>query len=232
MTELVVDWCSYKAAKYAVEHWHYSGTMPAGKTVKVGAWEYDRFIGAVIYSMGANRNIGKPYGLDQTEVCELVRVALTEHEANVSKIVAATIKKLKDKDPGLRLIVSYSDTAQEHLGIIYQAMNFVYEGEITGGMDQLLMPDGNLYHKRSVFSKYGTCNADELGARWIKPPKKFKYLYPLDRAMRRQIEPLAQPYPKSCGQSVQGNTPDYQSGNAGSSPAVRSNMTGGEPVLV
>jgi hypothetical protein len=40
--DLKVDFCSYEAAKYAVEHWHYSKTMPAGKTVKIGAWEDDK----------------------------------------------------------------------------------------------------------------------------------------------------------------------------------------------
>ena len=25
---LKLDWCDYKAAKYAVEHWHYSKSLP------------------------------------------------------------------------------------------------------------------------------------------------------------------------------------------------------------
>jgi hypothetical protein len=27
---LKLDWCSHAAAKYAVEHWHYSGTNTGG----------------------------------------------------------------------------------------------------------------------------------------------------------------------------------------------------------
>ncbi len=37
--DLRVDWCSHKAAKYAVTHWHYSQTMPMRPLVKIGGWE-------------------------------------------------------------------------------------------------------------------------------------------------------------------------------------------------
>jgi hypothetical protein len=36
-SNLHVDWATHAAAKYACEHWHYSGCMPAGKLVKVEA---------------------------------------------------------------------------------------------------------------------------------------------------------------------------------------------------
>ena len=51
---LHLDWCSYEAAKYAVEHWHYSHSLPIGKLVKIGVWEDDQFIGAVVFGYGAN----------------------------------------------------------------------------------------------------------------------------------------------------------------------------------
>ena len=127
--ELRVDWCDYKAAKFAVEHWHYSKTMPSSKIAKFGVWEDGRFIGAVLYSWGANNNIGKPYGLKQVEVCELVRVALTEHVSQVSQIVAVTLRILKKQSPGLRLIASYADPREGHNGSIYQAMNWIYAGK-------------------------------------------------------------------------------------------------------
>lgn len=92
MTSLVVAPCSYDAAKYAVEHWHYSRQMPASKLVKYGVWEDDRFIGAIVYGRGATPYLGMRYLLDQTELCELVRVALREHDRPVTEMVAATLK--------------------------------------------------------------------------------------------------------------------------------------------
>lgn len=86
--DLKLDWCSYQAAKYAVEHWHYSKTMPAGKAAIVGVWEFGKFIGCVIFSRGATPNLSKHHGLPQTEICELTRVALSHHNSSVSRIVA------------------------------------------------------------------------------------------------------------------------------------------------
>lgn len=191
MTDLVVAPCSYKAAKFAVENWHYSQVMPAGKTVKFGVWEGGQFIGSVLFSWGANNRIGSPYGLKMTEVCELVRVALTSHKSQVSQIVSSAMKKLREQSPGLRLIVSYADPERGHNGSIYQAMNWIYTGSSKPQRETLGLA-GGIVHKRSAFSKYGTVS----GQKYSKILWKHKYLFPLDRAMRRQIESLAQPYPK------------------------------------
>lgn len=209
--DLRVDWCSYEAAKYAVEKWHYSHSMPTPPIVRIGVWESGQYIGCVLFSRGANNNMLKPYNLTATEGCELTRVALRGHNAPVSQIVSRCIKLLCSNNPGLRLIVSYADPREGHTGAIYQAMNWVYTGR--GGDDvRLLMPDGNLLHSRQFSvngyrTQYGerrkvpTHNDGEL----IKVPGKHRYLYPLDRAMRKQIAPLAQPYPKRDARPVEGD---------------------------
>ena len=46
--KLKIDWCSYDAVKYAAQHWHYSRSLPCSKTARLGVWEDDRFIGAVV----------------------------------------------------------------------------------------------------------------------------------------------------------------------------------------
>ena len=68
---LHLDFCSHEAAKYAVMRWHYSRRMPKSKLVRIGVWEDEKFSGAVIYGLGANRHLGCPFGLEGTEVCEL-----------------------------------------------------------------------------------------------------------------------------------------------------------------
>ena len=60
MSELRLGWCDHKAARWACEHWHYSRSVPRGKSVYVGVWEDGRFIGVVIFSRGANRHIASP----------------------------------------------------------------------------------------------------------------------------------------------------------------------------
>ena len=127
-SDLKLDWCSHSAARYAVEHWHYSRRMPSGKLVKIGAWERGEFVGAIIYGRGATPEIGKPYGLEQTEICELVRIALKEHVSPVSRMIAVSLRMLKRWSPGLRMVVSFADTTQGHHGGIYQASGWCYTG--------------------------------------------------------------------------------------------------------
>jgi len=219
MTELKVDWCSYQAAKYAVEHWHYSRRMPAGRNVYIGVWESGEFIGAVLFGLGSGSSTnGKRYGLASShEMAELTRVALREHKAPVSQIVAQAIRLVKKQSPGLRLLISMADPAQGHVGAIYQAMNWVYTGVTKP--DVLYFSRGEWVHHRTATSR-----GSAKGLPSKKLPPKHRYLYPLDRAMRRQIEPLRKPYPKRepCGQSVEGDTASDQEAGAGSIPAARS----------
>ena len=62
--KLNIDFCSHQAAKSAVERWHYSSALPAGKSVKVGVWENGKFVGVCMFGMGAgNCTDGRQYGL-------------------------------------------------------------------------------------------------------------------------------------------------------------------------
>ena len=200
MTDLQLDWCAYDAAKYAVENWHYSGTMPSGKTLKIGVWEDDQFIGVVIYSRGGAPNIGKPYNLDQTEVCELTRVALTDHDTPVSRILSISRKLLTTKCPGLKLVVSYADPEQEHTGGIYQADNWIYERQLDGR--DYIKIGSRVRHPRSCNAEYGTSSIPKLKQKLgadnvsrVPVDGKYKYLKPLTDKMNRKIQQLAKPYP-------------------------------------
>jgi len=192
--------CSHEAAAFACKTWHYSRSLPAGKLVKIGVWEGGVFIGAVLFGRGANNNIGKRYSLRQVEVCELVRVALKGHDAPVSKIMALAVRLLRKQSPGLRLIVSYADPEQGHHGGIYQACGWLYAGR--SGEQRELVVNGRDLHKRSANARWGTASPEKIekmtGFRVEYGPIRWKhtYLLALDDAMKGQIEPLRQPYPK------------------------------------
>jgi hypothetical protein len=189
--KLLVAPCSYQAAKYAVEKWHYSNNLSASKNNFYGIWENDLFVGCVVFGRGANNNIGKPYGLDQISICELTRVALSNsHNTSTSKIVSLALKQFKKYYTSMRLIVSYADANQGHIGIIYQAMNWVYTGRAQS--TPLVLLNGRWVHARQA----GSVNGSVVGLCKKAQLDKYRYLYPLDRAMRKQIAPLAKPYPK------------------------------------
>lgn len=201
---LRLDWCGRDAAKYAVEHWHYSGTIPKCPCAYLGVWEQERFVGSVIFGLGGGgATDGRRYGLNRTyEMCELVRVALTAHESPVSRIVAVALRMMKLKSPGIRLVVSYADPVQDHVGAIYQAGNWAYVGK-SAPDHYFVAKDGKRYHSRSVHAcgyalQFGrptyTPKPEEMTR--VNTPGKHKYLMPLDDEMRKRIEPLRKPYPK------------------------------------
>jgi hypothetical protein len=202
---LKIDWATHEAAKYACENWHYSKCIPVGKLVKVGAWENNKYIGCVIFGRGATPNLGMPYNLTQDQCVELVRIALTKHKNPVSRIMALAIKFLQKSNPNLRLIVSFADSSQGHHGGIYQAGNWIYNGQ--GNPAKFYMIRGKLTHPRSIGAKGIVQNIH--GARQIDPnakvvdvPGKHRYLMPLDEEMRRRIIKLAEPYPKREKQAM------------------------------
>ena len=222
--DLKLDWCNHSAAKYAVMKWHYSQSMPVGKMVKVGVWEDGAFVGCVLFGLGNNQYQGNAYGLQSSEVCELIRVALRQHAAPVTRIVSLALKMLKQQSPGLRLVVSYADPEQGHHGGIYQGGNWVYIG--TGGSTEAFYDErGERIHSRSI-SASGTpknvfgrmvVRKTKGEIRRVKLMPKYKYLYPLDDAMRKQIAPLAKPYPKRARSSDSG-TSGIQPEGGGATP--------------
>ena len=208
--ELKVDWATHEAAKYACLNWHYSKSFPAGKTTKIGVWESEVFIGAIIFSRGSNKHIGNPFGLKIDEVAELARVALKRHEAPVSKMLSLGLKMLKNHSQNLRLVVSFADTGQSHHGGIYQATNWIYTG--FGTQDKRSRPYRRgkvVAHWRTVageLSQNGMPSTVEaaISRGWTPLPQniKHRYLMPLDKKMRKQILPLSQPYPKRSKQAM------------------------------
>lgn len=212
---LRIDWATHEAAKYACENWHYSGCLPVGKLVKVGAWEDGKFIGVVLFGRGATPNLGKPYGLGQDECVELVRIALTKHQNSVSRIASLAMKFLRKSNSNLRLIVSFADQSQGHHGGIYQAGNWIYNG--NGDSAKFYMIRGKLTHPMSIGAKGLVQNIH--GARQIDPnatvvdvPGKHRYLMPLDEEMRARIMPLAKPYPKRVKQAMVENPSTQRQG--------------------
>jgi hypothetical protein len=213
---LRIDWCSYDAAKYAVKHWHYSRSLPCSKTARLGVWENEKFIGAVVFAWGANRHLAGEYKLKMTECAELCRIALTKHSTPVSRIISIAIKMLTREMPGIRLLVSYADLNQGHCGKIYQASNWLFVGET--GHEAGIMLNGKLTHRRTINSKYGTSDIAWLrkrvdtAARRYEGKPKFKYLLPLDDEIRERIKPLRKTYLQKCATSETSDTPGHHPG--------------------
>lgn len=219
VVSLHLDFCSRDAATFAVKAWHYSRSMPSGRLVTIGAWESGAFIGAVIFGRGASSEIHSPFGLEQSQVVELCRVALGPHQAPTSKVVALAVRLLRKQSPGLRLIVSFADPEHDHVGTLYQACGWLYLG--TTARESLIRLNGRLVHPRTVTSRFRTRAIPWLrqhvapDAGHVRTLPKFRYVLPLDADMREQLAPRVQPYPKRANQQE----PAHPAGLAGATPS-------------
>lgn len=179
-----------QAALYAVTNWHYSKCLPTGKLVKYGVFEDSKFIGVIIFSRGASPFLGTFLNLDQTEICELTRIALDKHVTPVSQMVAETLKLLKQSNPGLRCVVSFADPKEGHKGGVYQAGNWIYTGKSNSVVEYYI--DSRWRHTKSVYHHPQRSFAPKRVM-----PGKFRYLYPLDKNLRRKLAKLALQYPNA-----------------------------------
>jgi hypothetical protein len=216
--ELYLDWCSYEAAKFACERWHYSNCLPSSlqKRVAIGVWEDGAFVGVVIFGHGANPQIGTPYGLSIYECCELTRIALSKrHKSPVSRIIRVALSFLRRSQKGIRLVVSYADESQGHHGGVYQATNWVYEGK-SKGVDAIAF-NGKIWHLKAFRTSFPNAKMSDPRIKKVPQGDKHKYLMPLDDEMRARIAPLAKPYPKRAGSAASG-TSDFQSAGDGATP--------------
>jgi hypothetical protein len=105
---------------------HYAQRMPS-ISFAFGLFNKGELVGVVTYGSPASPSLCKGVCGEENKqlVIELNRLVLTNNLKNeASFLVASSLKML----PKPRVVVSYADTAQGHIGYVYQAGNFLFTG--------------------------------------------------------------------------------------------------------
>lgn len=190
------------AIRYACTHFHYSGSVPS---VQYGFNFYNDegdWCGVICFGGGATPRIGAPYGLPPGEIMELTRVALNGRQTATSQCVAMALQELHRQDQLVRLVVSFADADQGHIGTIYQATNWMYEGLKNPGTCDAFIIHGQKTHRRTIGARGWKQSALWLRehidpeARACVTKGKHKYLYCFDRKLRKKLQKTKKPYPK------------------------------------
>lgn len=188
------------AIRHACTYFHYSKSVPQirlGYSVFNDAGEW---CGVVLFSNGANKHIASEFDLVQGQVVELVRMALNGKQPATSQVLGAALRQLKKDAPAVKVVVSYADRNQDHIGTIYQATNFLYIGEYA--KERGIMLHGKLTHRRSINKKYGKSGIDWIHANLDPKAEviiglpKIKYVYPLHKNMAKVLKSMSKPFPK------------------------------------
>lgn len=192
---------SPKAIKYACLNFHYSKAIPSS-SYSYNVYEDGQWCGVILFGYGATPNIGRPFGLVQGEIVELVRVALNGKQKTTSQCVAMALHRLHEDAPQIRMVVSFADVDQNHLGIIYQATNWIYLGRQNEGERSAFIINGKKTHPRTIGSQGGVQslkwireNIDPNATEFFTQGKE-KYVFVFDKKMRKRLLKDARPYPK------------------------------------
>ena len=153
---------------------HYAKRFPS-VSFYFGLFDSDELIGVVCYGSPASPSLtvgicGKQY---RDEVIELNRLVLKYNRKNeASYLVGKSFKLL----PKPKIIVSYADTSQNHVGTVYKATNFIYTG-LSDKRTEWAMRNSNL-HSKTICDSYSLehrKNNDQFYV--INRPRKHRYIY-------------------------------------------------------
>lgn len=199
----------YKTAMNVVVKCHYAHRK-APYTHAYGLFSSKTYelVGVVVYGSPVNHSLCEELcGFDERyNIYELTRLYVDDGlPKNLESYLVGNTLKLLDKE----IIVSYSDTEFNHVGIIYQATNFYYTGITDGNhFDYVeIGPDGKEYHSKSVIERWGNTEnikkAMENGANIFIKERSRKHRYVFFNCNKKRKKELLKklkypilPYPK------------------------------------
>ncbi len=122
---------------------HYAKRLPS-ISYAFGLYDDIELIGIVTFGMPASNSLCEGVcGVENKQlVIELNRLCLQDNSKNQASFLVANAIKLLPKP---MIIVSYADTAQGHIGYVYQATNFIFTGTTKERTD---MDAGDGKHSR------------------------------------------------------------------------------------
>ena len=173
---------------------HYSGRKPV--VSKAFGLIEDGVLQAVItYGKPASPSVcvgicGKEYSGNVYELNRMCRS--DEYRKPLSHFVSATLRMLKPLD---WIVVSYSDTAMNHHGYVYQACNFLYTGTSAPHADKYV-PEGSGHNRHA---ESFDVRKDEFS---VERSIKHRYIYFCTKSKRLKREWMNSlrypvlPYPK------------------------------------
>lgn len=211
---------SKEVAKDMIETYHYAHVLgPVSYTLGVYYKQdhsffdnHEELVGAISYARPLGRLSVKSISekLEAEQSLELTRLFIHDgYPKNIeSYSIARSFDWIHNNLPEVEVLLSYSDPEQGHLGIVYQATNWLYQGTGFSIMDKfrlsLTKDPYDWTHHRTIYDLYGTVSMDELKRQightfWIKKEtNKHRYIYILKnrKFWLNNLKYPILPYPK------------------------------------
>lgn len=181
---------------------HYAKRLPC-ISYAFGLLRFGELVGVCTFGIPVSSTLlrgvcGSKYA---DQVLELNRLVLKHNLPNeASRLVAGSLRLL----PKPKIIVSYADTAQTHIGFVYQACNFFYTGLSAKFLDPVVK---GLEHHHHAAYDYGLTNAQLIqkygkeNVTFIERSRKHRYIIftgskSQKKEFRKNLKYAILPYPK------------------------------------
>ena len=196
---------TYEETKPYLLEIHYAKRMPS-ISYSFGLYRDGEMCGVITYGSPPSSTLRRGLAGDKNikNILELNRLCLRDNLKNEASILVG--KSLKLLPPSI--VISFADTEQGHLGIVYQATNFYYCGLSAKRTDWKIKGQEHL-HGQTIADRYrGIPNrAEAIRAEYgddfyLKPrPRKHRYVYfvgnkKIIKQFKEDLKYQIQPYPK------------------------------------
>lgn len=174
-------------ARNFIQHWHYSKSarsMQQKHVFKLVSKETDELVGVAIFG----KPMGKSYNKSNT--LELRRLCLIDDTPKNSEsyFIAGALRWLS-KNTSYAQIVSFADPNHGHVGTIYKASNFKYDGLEKSGNPRIVQHGDKQIHLRQMYQKRAgvySADAEKIQAlvasgeaKVLKQERKHRYVFNL-----------------------------------------------------
>ncbi len=209
---------NYETAARMVETYHYAHRVPS-IVVAVGMFVDGTLAGCATYGTIPVNNSTSICGDDYKDnVLELTRLFIFDWcgKNSESWLIGRTFNLLEKHYPRYSILISYSDTKQNHSGYVYQATNWIYTGCSIASVK--VLSDGTMIHSRSTNDTRkklaGNMVLDSATFKELHPdavteiqPPKHRYIYFLgNKRQRRELREALKwpvlPYPKGVTNEI------------------------------
>lgn len=146
--------CDRKEIESFIEKWHYSKSINGVlSTFCFKLMDGDEIIGAAIFGRVGMANAWKKYSDSANSILELRRLCCIDNtERNTESFFIGKCLRILRTFTTIKTIISYADNNYGHIGTIYKASNFSFEGVTSQG--KIIDLEGRQYHDKAIRTKY------------------------------------------------------------------------------
>ena len=161
---------------------HYAGRSPS-VSYAYGLYINNNLEGIDSYGTPPSSTLRRGVAGDKyiPDILELNRLVLQSNNKNDSSWLIGNSLKLLPRN---KIVVSYADTSQDHVGYVYQATNFIYTGLSAKRTDWKVRGKEHL-HSQSIIDEFrgqpnrSKCLREKYGDDFytIDRPRKHRYIF-------------------------------------------------------